>query len=141
MKTGRVMLILVMAAGAAGWFKQDELRAWWAAAARPAPVQQRVYTYRDAEGHVQFTEKPTGRQSGTVLVDTSKIGRLEPVKPPAAPEPAKAAPAARPPQRSPAEPPAPAAVDPLYLQKVGREMQKKQLELREKQMDKAIYGD
>lgn len=142
MGTGKIALLVIAAVAGAAWVKQDALKAWWTAAAPPTPVQQRVYTSRDAEGNVQFTEKPTGRQNGTVMVDTSKIGRLEPVKPPvtAKPDPVKAAGTGSP-QRSPAGPGAQAAVDPLYLQKLGKEMQQKQLEIREKQMDKVIYGE
>ncbi len=136
MGTGKIALLVIAAVAGAAWVKQDALKAWWTAAAPPTPVQQRVYTSRDAEGNVQFTEKPTGRQNGTVMVDTSKIGRLEPAKP----DPVKAA-DARSPHRSPAGPGAPTAVDPLYLQKLGKEMQQKQLEIREKQMNQVIYGE
>ncbi|RZU47531.1 uncharacterized protein DUF4124 [Fluviicoccus keumensis] len=122
MSSGAKLALVALVAGlaAAGWIKRQEIKDWAAAPEQRPAVSQDVYSWRDKDGTVHYGDR-NGRKDGRrVDVDTSKIGRLEPL-----PEPPK------PVEEAPKE---------HYLQKMGREMQEQQAKARQAQMDKAIDG-
>lgn len=144
MDTVRMLVAVTLIAGVAagGWWKRDALRQKLsgAEAAKPATV----YSWGGRDGAPVFSDQKGSPAARRVDVDTSRIGRLEPVRPP----PESASERRRPgPESAPGKGAVGAVKDPdrvkkeFYLQKLGREMQEKQLEIREKQMNAVIDGD
>ncbi|HEX5278231.1 MAG TPA: DUF4124 domain-containing protein [Fluviicoccus sp.] len=112
-----LLLVLVAGLAAGGWWKRAELKAWLFP---PEPVRTDVYSWRDADGNRHYSDRAVRSGAARVEVDTARIGRLEPL-----PEAAKVQP------EEPKE---------LYLQKMGRELKEQREQMRDKHMEKAIYG-
>lgn len=113
-----LLLILIAGLAAGGWWKRAELKAWLFP---PQPVRMDVYSWRDADGNLHYSDRSARTGAARVEVDTAKIGRLEPV-----PESAKVKP------EEPKE---------LYLKQMGRELKEQREQMRDKHMEKAIYGE
>lgn len=118
-----VALISVMIVGALAWTNQDKLKEQWQKlrpTSTPVATQTTVYTWKDKDGTIHYSNTPDSQKASTTMVDTGKISRLEPL-----PEPKKAA----------------KHDDKLVLEKVREDMIKtrdKMQEAREKQMMQQI---
>ena len=79
----KVIVSVVFFLGLA-WWQKDQLTAQWQkfhSSSTPVPVatQTTVYTWKDKEGTVHYSNTPNSHAAKTTIVDTSKISRLEPL--------------------------------------------------------------
>ncbi|MDO8331525.1 MAG: hypothetical protein Q7T36_13755 [Fluviicoccus sp.] len=110
------MGILICGLIVAWWYRGDIRQRWEGAEV----TKTRLFQWKNSEGNTSFSDRAGSPGAGVVVVDTSRITPLTPVK-----TQAKA-----PPEKS----------GDLSLQEFGKEMQAKQLEFREKQMQMVLDG-
>jgi hypothetical protein len=78
-----VMLIVVSAAVGGAWTERESLKKYWDAHVNPpeqAPPTT-VYMWKDSEGTVHYSSHADDKHAKEMVVDTSKITRLEPLPP------------------------------------------------------------
>ena len=73
------LMVSVMVIGGLAWFQQDKLKTQWQKLSPPpAPVatQTTVYTWKDKDGTVHYSNTPDNHSAKQTTVDTRKISRL-----------------------------------------------------------------
>lgn len=142
MTTGRWIIALMAVMLVLGWLMRDELRR---RLSPPEQTRERVYTWTDRQGNVHYGDRAGSPQGQTVVVDTSRISRLEPLPPNAGKESAVmsevSGPAGIDAHGRPIAGQAKGGHEELYLQKLGREMQEAQMRVRERQMEQVLEGE
>ena len=76
------LMVSVVIIGGLAWFQQDTLKAQWQKLyPPPAPVatQTTVYTWKDKDGTVHYSNTPDHQSATQTIIDTKKIARLEPI--------------------------------------------------------------
>ena len=98
------LMVSVVIIGGLAWFQQDTLKAQWHKLyPSPAPVatQTTVYTWKDKDGTVHYSNTPDDPKATVKVIDTARTTPLEPIP----------------------EKPAPKADNKLLLTKVREELQ------------------
>ena len=113
----KIFTALVVVCLAVAWWYRDDIQQHRAGA---ESTKTRLFQWRNSDGNTSFSDRAGSPGAGVVVVDTSRITQLEPVKAPVKAQPEK--------------------TGDLSLQEFGREMQAKQLEFREKQMQAVLDG-
>lgn len=77
-----ILLISVVVVGALAWTNQDKLKEQWQKmrpTSAPVASQTTVYTWKDKDGTIHYSNTPDSQKASTTMVDTGKISRLEPL--------------------------------------------------------------
>lgn len=85
MQSNNFVILVVMGAAIAGaWMERDALKKYWDSHVNPQPQasQTTIYTWKDSEGIIHYSTHADDKHAKEMVVDTSKITRLEPLPKP-----------------------------------------------------------
>lgn len=76
-----LLITMVIIVGLA-WWQEDKLKQQWHKlypTSAPVATQTTVYTWKDKDGTIHYSNTPDHQQATATMVDTNKINRLEPL--------------------------------------------------------------
>ena len=84
MQTNSLVLIIIVVLVGGAWMEREKVKKYWQAQFHPQTEtpQTTVYTWKDSEGTIHYASHADDKKAKEMVVDTSKISRLEPLPPP-----------------------------------------------------------
>lgn len=84
MQTHSLVLIIVAIAMGGAWMERETVKKYWQKQFNPQmeSTQTTVYTWKDSEGTMHYSNNADDKKAKEMVIDTRKISRLEPLPPP-----------------------------------------------------------
>ena len=84
MQTNSVVLIIIAVVMAGAWMERETVKKYWQTKFHPQEKSSQtiVYTWKDSDGTIHYSNSADDKKAKELIVDTSKISRLEPLPPP-----------------------------------------------------------
>jgi hypothetical protein len=84
MQTNNLVLIIIAVVMGGAWMERETVKKYWQKQFHPQAEssQVTVYTWKDSDGTIHYSNSADDKKAKELIVDTSKISRLEPLPPP-----------------------------------------------------------
>lgn len=86
MQINNLALIIIAVVGGGAWMERETIKKHWQHHFDPQSqkesLQASVYTWKDDDGTVHYSNHADSKKAKETIIDTRKISRLEPLPPP-----------------------------------------------------------